>query len=162
MGLDLSDVNPAWPACVDILTKLAFWLVIRYSGSRLITFLRLPVIFLATGASALEFWLFVLVIRVNDATHLGLAFGVVLPLALAWAAALAGAGIWVWAFFAGAAKLTNAFFAVAVAHLAFALAYGSPLGGVLTALDFALAIGAGVAARRRVPQGSKELKHKQE
>jgi hypothetical protein len=84
--------------------------------------------------------LFTKVVRSSEVTHLGFHASVVIPLVLFWGS-LAIIGLdYIYAIFAGIKKTSVALFAIVVVRLAYALAYGSRIGGILTGVDFTLAL----------------------
>jgi hypothetical protein len=140
MALDLSHVVPIWPGAVDVVTKVAFTVI---AGR----FIRSPsffvgfVIFTIFPAVAIfGLWLFTLAVRHGSGTHLGFTSSVIAPLLILWPACTVAVLSYVYALIIGITKLKAALVALVAVRLAWALAYGSSVGLVLTLVDLVLAI----------------------
>jgi hypothetical protein len=140
MSLDLSHVTPIWPGAVDVITKVALTIIAA-------RFIRSPSFFIGfviftifPPAAIFGLWLFTLAVRQGSGTHLGFTPSVVAPLFIFWPACVVAVLSYFYALLFNITKLTIALFALVAVRLAWALAYGSSVGLVLTLVDLVFAV----------------------
>jgi hypothetical protein len=96
--------------------------------------------------------LFTKVVRAGEVTHLGFAISVFMAVILFWVSVGVIGLNCLYAIFTSVEKTAVALLALAGLRLAYALAYGSRIGGILTAVDFAVAAIVGLGLRKAKPK----------
>jgi hypothetical protein len=140
MSVDIENPSPILAGATDAAVQLVFTIAATYLirspsfPKGFILFTCFPPLFYFSAL------LFTKVVRSSEVTHFGFNASVCIPTVLFWGSVSIIGLNYLYAILAGIKKTCVALLALVVVRLAYALAFGSQSGGILTGVDFVLAL----------------------